>query len=81
MGITLAGPQMDTLERLIDKGWQLILFKAHPHQSTQPLFKSGCYGAGFVDEEGNPSSEVEDYEYGFTLQEAILKAIRRWEDM
>ncbi len=74
--------QTEELEVLLEAGWELLVFKAHPRPEALHLFttRGGVYGAGFVDTSGDVPSEIEDYEYSGGIQESVEKALKRWKE-
>lgn len=72
--MSLSNEQLRDIKSLLDNGNELTMWKCLPNEAL-----AGKYGCAFFNpKEEDPPQTSNDAEYGFTVQSAIEKALRRW---
>jgi hypothetical protein len=76
----LTDEQLQDIQTLLDIGHEMLLWRNHPTDENIEFIRAkGEYGASFFDPQiEDPPECSDDCEYGHSIQEAILNALRRW---
>jgi hypothetical protein len=72
----LSTEQLQDIQTLLDNGNELTMWKTSKDAHESLVNKYGC--AFFDPSYEDPPQTVDDAEYGYTVQSAIERALRRW---